>query len=467
MTKLIKFLKPFIFSIIILIILVFIQTMSDLKLPDLMSEIVNNGLTKVEYSVDKEVLQEVLQKGEFPEFQKFIAEIAIKQGVTNPEEIDFDIIGNQMKEGFLNEGQSTDIDPEVFSIVQKMMELNIIKTTPNPDKVLIWKTGGIMLLVALLSGICTIFVSFLASKISIGAGANIRKAIFVHIEKFSRFEINKFGTSSLITRTTNDIIQIQTTLFMIFRMVLGAPITFIGGVIMATRKSTSLAMNLVYVIPILIVVIFIVAKKSLKLFRTQQERLDKLNNIARENITGVRAIRAYNRIEHEEKRFDEANKKLVETSLKVNKIMAVLMPIIMMIMNVTVASVIWVGAKQIDLGHIQAGDIIAFIQYAFQILFAFMMFAIVFVLLPRASASAERINEVLKTEPSIKEPEQTKETKGQGYLEFKNVTFTYPGAESPAVKNISFKMEPRKNYSSNRWNRFWKIYINTSYNAFL
>ena len=394
MTKLAKFLKPFIFAIILLVILVFTQAMCDLKLPDLMSGIVNNGLAKVEYSFDQEKLHQALSDGEFPELQAYI------------NIIDFDSVSEQMKESILNNNKTEDIDPKTLGIIHKMMELEIIKSNPNPDKELILKTGGFMLLITLLSGVTTITVSFLASRVSIGAGAGIRKGIFTHIEKFTRFEMNKFGTASLITRTTNDVVQIQTAIFMIFRMALRAPITFISGVVMATRKSPSLAMNLVYIIPILIIIIIVVARKAMRLFKAQQIKLDKLNNIARESITGVRTIRAYNKIEHEEARFDKANINLMENSLKVNRLMAILMPIVFFIMHMAIVLIIWSGAKQVDIGNIQTGDIIAFIQYSFHILFSFMMLAMMFVLLPRAAASADRINEVLCTEISIKEPEQ-------------------------------------------------------------
>lgn len=410
-----------------------------------------------------------MAEGNLPELNAYMAKIAQENG-SSLEDVDFTSMADAMKEKFTSGSEDvTSLDPEIMAIAQKMMELGVIKSEAKPDMDMIWSTGGEMLLVALLSGICTIAVSFMASRISVKLAANLRNTVFAHVEKFSLNEFNKLSTSSLITRTTNDVQQIQTVIFMILRMVISAPIMGIGAIIMATRKSTSLAMNLIYVVPIICLVIFLIARKALPLFRTQQKKLDKLNGVARENLTGVRAIRAYNKSEYEKERFDDANKDLTSVALKVNKLMALMMPIMVMIMNVTVVATMWVGAHQVDLGNIQVGDIMAFIQYAFQIMFSLMMFAMMFVMLPRASASAERIDEVLKTEPEIKEPEKPVEENmdKKGYVEFKNVSFKYPGAEKPVLENISFKLKPGETTAIIGGTGSRKVYNYKPYHAFL
>lgn len=311
------------------------------------------------------------------------------------------------------------------------------------DTSYILNIGGFMLLVAAGSGVCVILASFLAARVSTSFGRDIRSKVFSRVESFSLNEFDKLGTASLVTRTTNDITQVQQTTFMILRMMVSAPIMCIGGIIMAVSKDAKLSLIFAVVIPILAAIILVVAKKGVPLFKTNQKRLDKLNLVLRENLTGIRVIRAFNRIDDEKRRFTKANKDLTETAIKVNKMMASLLPIMMIIMNFTSVSIIWFGGIRIDNGDMQVGSMMAFLQYAMQIMFSFIMVSMMFVMIPKAEASAVRINEVLDTIAEIKDPENPKNSSAQrGSVEFKDVTFSYPGAEQPAISNISFGAKP-------------------------
>ncbi|MBL4934642.1 ABC transporter ATP-binding protein [Clostridium sp. YIM B02515] len=313
----------------------------------------------------------------------------------------------------------------------------------NGDSVYIMKIGGFMLLVALGGAVCMISASYLSSRTATGFANDLRKNIFTRAESFSLHEFDKVGTSSMITRTTNDVTQIQQVTVMALRMMIYAPIMAIGGIIMAITKDKQLTWVLAVAIPLLGLVIFFVAKTAIPLFKLMQKKIDKINLVLRENLTGIRVIRAFNRQEDEKVRFEEASIDLTNTAIKVNKMMAVVMPIMMLIMNLTSVSIIWFGGIRIDNGDMQVGDMMAFIQYAMQIMFSFLMLAMMFVLIPRAEASAERINEVLDMEPEIVDPKSAdKADKERGYIEFKNVNFSYPGAEQPAIEDITFSARP-------------------------
>ncbi|WP_136607245.1 ABC transporter ATP-binding protein [Paenibacillus dokdonensis] len=316
----------------------------------------------------------------------------------------------------------------------------------NGDIPYIWKIGGFMLAVALVGAICSIGASYLSAKVAGGFGKNLRSRVFHHVQNFSLQEFDKLGTASLITRTTNDITQIQQVLTMILRMMISAPMMCIGGIIMAVSKDAKLSLVIVVVVPVLAGAIAIIAGKGIPLFKAMQVRLDKLNRVLRENLTGMRVIRSFNRIEHEQKRFNEANFDLTQTAVKVNKIMAAMMPIMMLVMNFSTIAIVYFGGMRISNGHMQVGDLMAFIQYAMQIMFSLIMVSMIFVMVPRASASATRINEVLDMKPQIIDPVRTGESASvsqqRGYLEFQDVTFSYPGAEQPAIHHISFSAAP-------------------------
>lgn len=325
------------------------------------------------------------------------------------------------------------------TLMSDIVDTGIVKG----DTDYILKIGGFMLLVAFGSAICVILSSFLSSKVATAFGRDIRREIFVKGERFSLHEFDKIGTSSMITRTTNDVTQIQQVTVMIMRMMVSAPIMAIGGLIMAVSKDRKLSLVLAVAIPLLGLVIFLVAKKAVPLFKVMQKKVDKINLVLRENLIGIRVIRAFNRIEDEKKRFEEASYDFTKTAIRVNKMMAIVMPIMMVIMNFTSIAIIWFGGLRIDTGDIQVGDMMAFLQYAMQIMFSFLMVAIMFVMIPRAEASAVRINEVLDIEPEITNTKNPKHTDGRkGYVEFKDVTFSYPGAEEPAIRDISFSTNP-------------------------
>lgn len=366
MIRLMKHLKPFTLMIACTLLLVFFQSLADLKLPNLMARIVDDGIAK-------------------------------------------------------------------------------------GDTALIWRTGGYMLLVALGGAVASVIAGYLSARISAGFGKTLRSKVFSRIESFSLHEFDKFGTASLITRTTNDITQMQMVVLLTLRMVVSAPMMCIGGIIMAVSEDKNLSLILVMVMPLIIATIGILASKGLALFKAMQKKIDKLNLILRENLTGVRVIRAFNRGDYEARRFNEANRELTSTAVRVQRLMAALMPVIMLTLNVTAVAIVWVGGHRIDAGTLEIGHMMAFIQYAMQILMSLLMVSIIFVMLPRASASAERIIQVLDTVPEIKDvprpssessksPESTDHMRG--YVEFKDVTFSYPGAEAPAISHVSFRARP-------------------------
>jgi ATP-binding cassette subfamily B protein len=307
----------------------------------------------------------------------------------------------------------------------------------------IWKYGSYMLLVALGSSLCSIVGSYLSSITGVGFGRDIRDKVFSRVESYSLHEFDKIGTASLITRTTNDIIQVQTVMVMGLRFMIYAPIMCVGGIIMAFSKDRELTLILAVVLPIMLILIGGLASVIVPLFKSMQAKLDKVSLVLRENLTGIRVIRAFNRLKSENERFKDVNRDLTDTSIKVNKIMATIQPIMIIIMNLTSIAIIWFGGIRISQNEMQVGDMMAFLQYAMQVMFSIIMVTIMFVMVPRAQASALRINEVLDIEPEIIDPLHSKKSGGQGgYVEFQDVTFSYPGAEEPVISNISFAAYP-------------------------
>ena len=304
--------------------------------------------------------------------------------------------------------------------------------------------GGYMLLVALASSACSIIGAFFSARVALGLGRNLRNDVFTRVENYSLYEFDKLGTASLITRTTNDIVQVQTVLVMMLRFMIYAPIMCIGGIIMAVSRDKGLTVILLVVIPVMLVIIGGLAYTVMPAFKAMQKKLDRLNMVLRENLTGIRVIRAFNKLNHEHERFKNANGDLTDTAIKVNQTMAVMQPTMILIMNITSIAITWFGGVRIAQNNMQIGDMMAFIQYAMQIMFSFIMVAVMFVMVPRAQASADRINEVLEMKPEITDPEETKllPDEKKGYVTFEHVTFHYPGAERPAVSDISFETGP-------------------------
>lgn len=325
------------------------------------------------------------------------------------------------------------------TLMANIVDTGIVKG----DTTYIIRVGGLMLLIAAGGTLCAMVAGFLAARTSMGFGRILRGKLFSHVESFSLHEFDQVGTASLITRTTNDITQVQMVSFMMLRLFMLAPIMCIGGIIMAISKEPGLSWVIVVALPLLAAAIGVISLRSVPLFKVMQTKLDKLNRVLREGLTGIRVIRAFNRIDHEKERFHNANLDLTETAIKVNKIMAALMPVMMLVMNVTTIAIIWFGSIRIDQGQMQVGNLMAFLQYVMQILFSLMLFSMIFVMLPRASASGARINEVLAIVPEINDAKVMKNTGSlKGFVEFQNVTFYYPGAEQPALSGVSFSACP-------------------------
>lgn len=306
----------------------------------------------------------------------------------------------------------------------------------------IWKIGAVMLGVTAISVIAAVTASYYSSRVAMGLGRDVRRKLFTHVESFSLEEFDKIGTASLITRTTNDITQIQQVTIMMMRMMITAPIMFAGGIIMAVSKDAKLTLVILGIIPFLAGAILIILKKGMPLFKAIQKRLDKVNLVLRENLTGIRVIRAFNRQSSEKERLEKANYNLTDVSIRVNRIMAFLMPVMMLLMNLTIVSIIWFGSSRIEGGNMAIGDLMAFIQYVMMIMFSILMASVMFVMLPRASVSAHRIYDVLETESTIEDKGTKELNMSPGTLEFDNVTFYYPGAEAPVLENITFKANP-------------------------
>ncbi|MHC1682198.1 MAG: ABC transporter ATP-binding protein [Clostridiaceae bacterium] len=524
MFKLAKYFKPFIGLLVGAILILFVQAMCDLALPDYMSNIVNKGIQQggIENPVPKAIRASEFEKAKIflseedkPEiidnytlvdktssdYDKYVKDYSTLENESiyvlndvNQAEIDkmspimgkallavsgveklkdtakdgmIEINGNKIPENMdlfallskLPEDQRSKITEDMNSRFTAMGENMVIQAAStlikseyealgvNTDKIqtnYILKAGLYMLGLSLLSAICTIIVGFFASRTAAGLSVNLRREIFTKVESFSNTEFDKFSTASLITRTTNDITQIQTVVVMAIRMVIYAPILGIGGVIKAIGKSPSMSWIIALAVVVLLGLIVSVFAIALPKFKAIQKLVDRLNQVTRENLSGMMVIRAFNTQRFEEKRFDNANKELTDTNLFVNRVMVIMFPAMMLIFNGVSLLIVWVGAHQIDSSSMQVGDMIAFMQYAMQILFAFIMMSFMFIMIPRASVSAQRVAEVLEVEPTILDPKSPKHFDGKvnGVVEFNNVSFRYPGAEEDVIKNVSFKAMP-------------------------
>ncbi|WP_163527654.1 ABC transporter ATP-binding protein [Halobacillus ihumii] len=305
------------------------------------------------------------------------------------------------------------------------------------------KIGGLMLLVAAGGVVVSILAGFYSSKVSMGFGKVVRERMFTHIENFSLQGFDNVGSSSLITRTTNDIMQVQQVLTMMLKVLIMAPMMFIGGILIAIATDAAMSLIIIAVIPIIVAAIIVVAKKGLPLFKSLQKKLDRMNLVLREGLNGIRVIRSFNRTDHEQNRFKEANLDFANTAIKVNKIMATLTPVMMFVLNFSIIAIIWFGSIRISNENLQVGELMAFIQYAMQIMFSLIMSSMMLIMIPRASVSAARINEVLDKVPDVKDPVGDKdEHLLEGVVEFDHVTFSYPGAEEPVLSNLSFSAKP-------------------------
>lgn len=306
----------------------------------------------------------------------------------------------------------------------------------------ILRMGGVMLGVTVVFALTAVVAVYLGSRVAMGLGRDLRGALFRTVESFSQAEVNRFGTPSLITRSTNDVQQLQMVVLMMLNVVISAPIQAVGGIIMSLRLNVSLSVVILVSIPVMLTFVGLMMRTALPLFRSIQAKIDRVNQVMREMLSGVRVIRAFNRTAHEERRFDEANRDLTWTMLKVNRLFALMMPTLTAILYLSMAAIMWFGGKQIAAGDMPIGDLTAFLTYIVQILMSVLMATIMFVMVPRAAASAERIAEVLDTQPTVADPEHPRTAPVRGLVEFREVEFTYPGAQEPVLSGISFTAAP-------------------------
>jgi len=312
------------------------------------------------------------------------------------------------------------------------------------DRGAIFQTGGVMLLMSVVATLCAIAGSFYSSKVATGFGRALRGAIFARASHLSIHQFDRIGSASLMTRTTNDTTQVQQMLIMMLMVVIVAPMMAIGGVILAVSQDAQLAWVLIAVMPVMALVFTLIMRRSVPLSTAMQGKIDRLNLVLGEGLSGVRVIRAFDRGDAQRQRFDDANLDLMDTAIAVNRLTAILMPALIVMLNLTSVAILWVGSHRIEAGVMQVGAMIASLQYAMQILFSVFMVTAMFVMLPRASASAMRINDVLELEPEIVDQSATVRPPSatRGHVEFENVTFQYPGAEEPALAGISFTARP-------------------------
>ncbi len=520
MLKLSKFVSKFWIAIVFCVGFIFVQSQTELALPDMMSNIVTIGIQSngfdgavsdvlsedtfhhlmmfVEDKDDQDYLKSVYQfvenknidqsyKDKFEKLGKQnlyilkddidtdkLSDIIVKPMLivsqidsTKPDSQEYKEMFGQLPAG-MSPYQALSLIPEderfkIFESIDSQMEtmgestmniaassgvkLEYIKLGADTDKVqmdYIFYSGAKMLGIALLSAAAAICSAYLSSRVGSGVARDLRKAVFEKVENFSNGEMNKFSTASLITRSTNDITQVQMVVIMCLRIVVFAPMMGIGALIRALNNSASMTWIIALVLVVIIGLLIVTFAIALPKFKIIQTLIDKLNLSMRENLSGMLVIRAFGNEKHSEERFNEANNDLTKVNMFVNKTMASIMPIMMLVMNVVAILVVWYGSQQIDLGNIAIGQMMAFIQYSMQIIMAFLFIAMIAIMLPRASVSGQRVYEVLSTEPMIKDPQNAQgfDKSLKGYVEFDHVTFTYPGADEPVLSDISFTAKP-------------------------
>jgi ATP-binding cassette subfamily B multidrug efflux pump len=319
----------------------------------------------------------------------------------------------------------------------------IDKGVVHGDTGYIWRVGSLMLLITTLQVFVAVAAVYFASKGAMGFGRDVRKNLFHRVTGFSAQEVEHFGSSSLINRITNDVQQVQMLVLLALTFFVAAPITIVGGVVLALREDVGLTMMLAVSVPALVIAVSIVVVKLVPQFRMMQERIDRVNMVLREQITGMRVVRAFVREPDEAERFGIANNDLTATSLKAGRLMAVMFPTVMLVLNVSSAAAVWIGASRIKGGELQIGQLIAFISYLIQILMSIMMSTFMAMLVPRAAVCAERIEEVLQMPSSVRAPDvPITEMYERGTLEFRNVSFHYPGAEQPVLHDLTLRAFP-------------------------
>ncbi len=311
------------------------------------------------------------------------------------------------------------------------------------DTAFIWRTGGLMVGVTFALAVAAIIATYHAVRTAMGVGRDLRSAIFRQVQAFSAAELDRFGTASLITRNTNDVQQVQMALLLSLTMVFLAPVTAVGAIVMAMRQDLPLSTMFVVVLPLMAIIIGLAMRTALPLFRGMQAKTDRVQRIVREKLAGARVIRAFVRGEYEERRFDEANRDLTTTALRIQRLFAMILPTLMAIFNLTTVAILWFGGKRVDAGAMPIGNLTAFMAYMMQVLFSVMMATIMFVMIPRAMAAWERIAEVLEARPTISDPSEPRRfERTGGQVTFEAVTFRYPGAEEPVLCEITLAANP-------------------------
>ena len=480
MLKMLKYMKKSIGWILLIVVLLFVQAYSDLALPEYTSRIVDTGIQQkgIPDAVPDKIRETTLNEltalmdaddasqvsDAYTEAEDGVCQL--KDVSTSEREELNDSLGMAMmiSMALSSEGiDPTQISPEQ---IQAMLDQANEQTEQLSDSIVtqmavtfvqqeyeaigedldriqmnyILHSGVQMLGLALISMIAAVLVTFLASRVAALLGHDLRNLVYRKVISFSSAEMNHFSTASLITRSTNDIQQVQMLMTMVFRIVLYAPIIGIGGIMKVLRTESGMTWILGVAVCALAVLILVLVVVAMPRFKKLQSMIDRLNLITREILTGLSVIRAFSAEKHEEERFEEANHRLMKTNLFVNRCMTFMMPLMMLIMNGISVLIVYVGAHHIDEGALQVGDMMAFIQYTMQIIMAFLMISMLSVMLPRASVSANRIVEVLDTDVSIREPEQAKlpEQDRKGEVEFSHVSFRYPGAEEEVLHDITF-----------------------------
>ena len=340
----------------------------------------------------------------------------------------------------------------VFTYVAVMMSLRLPDYSANivnkgiilQDLGSIWTDGRMMIVVALIGGVCTIASVFFAARIATGLARDVRRRVFAQIENLAIADFNQFSTASLITRSTNDIQQIQMTSILLLRMALLAPIMAVGGLQKAIHNAPDLSWIIALAVSVLLVVIAVLFVIAVPRFKKLQTLVDKLNLVTRENLVGLKVIRAFHNEKIEQKKFQQANTELNKMNLFVNRLMMLLDPIMTLVMNFSSVAIVWFGAHLISSGNLQIGNMMAFLEYAMQVIISFLLLSMVFIMVPRAAVSVKRVGEVLDTLPSIVDPPSPQQLPhdATGKIEFKDVTFTYPDADLPVLSSINFTAEP-------------------------
>lgn len=467
MFKLFKYLGEHMTTVILIVLLLIGQAYCELSLPSYTSDIVDvgiqqkgvehtapdvireetlEGLTLLMEDAEAETVRAAYEKQEDGTFELTVKEKEEREKLDRIFRVPMVLLSKMQAEEEMQDVSDSILDQMAVLAVQQEYEACGVDMGSYQMNYLL-RTGAKMLVLTLLMVAAAVVVGFLAARTSAQIGRDLRGRVFDKVISFSNKELNEFSTASLITRSTNDIQQVQTVAVMLLRMVIYAPIIGIGGVLKVANTKTGMEWIIVVAVLVILGVVMVLMAVAMPKFKKMQTLVDRLNLVAREILTGIPVIRAFSREKTEEERFDKANRDLMGTQLFTNRVMTTMMPAMMLIMNGITVAIVWFGAKGVDAGNLQVGDMMAFITYTMQIVMAFLMITMISVMLPRAGVAADRIDEVMKTEPSIHDKEQVldeqvKEKKG--VLEFQDVSFRYPGADEDALEHISFRAEPGK-----------------------